>query len=53
MNPAWLDLQAKCDELVRQWQDGCAIDLTTTGFVDLTDDHDPISGTVLEESHVR
>lgn len=49
MNPAWQDLQAKCDELVARWRDGCVVDLTTTAFVDVRDEHDPISGVVLEE----
>lgn len=47
MNPAWQDLQAKCDELVARWRD--SPDLTTTGFVDLTQEHDPVTATVLEE----
>lgn len=50
MNPSWLDLQAKCDELVRQWRDGCPVDLTSTAFVDVRDEHDPISAVVLEEA---
>ena len=48
----WQDLQAKCDELVRQWRDGITVDLTA-GYVDVTEDHDPVGGGVLEEvAHV-
>lgn len=49
MNPAWQDLQAKCDELVAQWRVGCPVDLTTTAFVDVRDEHDPITARPLEE----
>lgn len=46
MNPAWQDLQTQCDELVERWRDGF---VDTTGFVDLTQDHDPVTTEVLEE----
>ena len=46
-NTYYAELQAKCDALCEQWRAMQFID--TTGFVDLTEDLDPISAAVLEE----
>lgn len=48
MNPAWADLQAKCDALVEKWREQGCVDLCD-GFVDVREEHDPIGGSVLEE----
>lgn len=47
-NQTWADLQSKCDELVAQWREQGCVDLTD-GFIDIRNEHDPITGTVLED----
>lgn len=46
----YADLQAACDVLCALWLAQGTIDLTG-GFVDITDDHDPITCEVLEDAH--
>lgn len=43
LTPNWLALQWACDHLL------AGVDLTA-GFVDVRDEHDPVSGNVLEDT---